>query len=561
MRARLFALVLAFAGVARAQEDPKETARVLFESGVAHFDRGEWSAALADFLRSKEVFPTRSATKNAAICLRKEGRFDEALDTLEELLRTYADLSPADRAFAEAEIASLRGAVGFVDLANGEPGAQIVIDARPRGTYPTAPLRVSAGTHEVRVYKEGFAPIVRRVDVAGRAIVAVDAKLAPLVEGGRLAVTESSGASMDVIVDDVVVGKSPWEGPLAVGHHTIALRGEGDLGTAPVDADVRLRDVARLNLQAVPLEGALRVTATNPPGALLSIDGVNVGHGTWEGKLALGPHRVEVAAEGFVPKREIAVLEKGNRVALAVGLDRDLTSPLWRASHPSRPFVEVDAGVPLGLVYGGDVRAGSANLPAGFAATVRGGYQLSSGLVFAVEAGYLLLSASTHGRAADLAPKGLAPDRGTVDDLLALRGFRIGPSAGYRFEENALRLTVRLGAGLFFGDAVDGRTGTFQTAGGASFPVSVSETSRAVYAYVAPEARASYPIGEHLEITASLALIVLGALDQPTWTDRQPVLAAPAGQQGDGVATFGSQSLAGPFLVVALPSLGARWAF
>jgi len=96
---------------------------------------------------------------------------------------------------------------------------------------------------------------------------------------------------------------------------------------------------------------------------------------------------------------------------------------------------------------------------------------------------------------------------------------------------------------------------------GASFPVSVSETSRAVYAYAAPEVRASYAIGEHLEITASLALLVLGALDQPTWIDRQPVLAAPSGQQGDGVATFGAQSLAGPFLLVALPSLGARWAF
>src|SRR5450432_1080494 len=123
-------------------EDRREQARVLFESGLAHFDRGESSAALADFLRSRDLFPTRSATKNAAVCLRKEGRFDEALDMLEDLLRSFANLPAKDRAFAESEIETLRGSVGALDLAGAEPGAAIVVDGRARGTYPpTAPLR------------------------------------------------------------------------------------------------------------------------------------------------------------------------------------------------------------------------------------------------------------------------------------------------------------------------------------------------------------------------------------------------------------------------------------
>ena len=79
-------------------EERRAQARALFESGLGHFDRGEWSAALADFLRSREIFPTRSATKNAAVCLRKEARFDEALDMFEELLRAFTDLSARDRA-------------------------------------------------------------------------------------------------------------------------------------------------------------------------------------------------------------------------------------------------------------------------------------------------------------------------------------------------------------------------------------------------------------------------------------------------------------------------------
>jgi hypothetical protein len=251
---------------------------------------------------------------------------------------------------------------------------------------------------------------------------------------------------------------------------------------------------------------------------------------------------------------------------MTIALERDLTSPLWRAVHPSRPFVELDLGVPLGLTYGGDVRAGctgecSAAFPVGFAATAHAGYQLSSGLAFGLDAGYLMVSANTKGRATDLSPQGLAPDHGTTDDDLALHGFRFGPSAAYRFEDFAVHLTLRFGVGLFLGDAVDGRTGTFKTAAGAPFPVGVSETSHATYAYLAPEVRASYPLGEHFELDAGVALMVLGAFDQPTWLDRQPVLAAPPGQQGDGVAKFGSQSLAGSFIVLAVPSIGARYAF
>src|SRR5262249_3767545 len=113
---------------AQENADAREQARALFETGLAHFDRGEWSAALADFLHSREVFATRTASMNAAICLRKEGRFDEALELLEDVLRTYTDLAANERAFTEKEIGELRLSVGSIDLSDGEPGASIVID-------------------------------------------------------------------------------------------------------------------------------------------------------------------------------------------------------------------------------------------------------------------------------------------------------------------------------------------------------------------------------------------------------------------------------------------------
>ena len=544
--------------------DKRAQARASFDSGVVHFDRGESSAALADFLRSRELFPTRAATKNAAVCMRRENRFDEALDMFEELLR-FPDLSPADRAFAESQSAELRGAVGALEIAGAEPGASIVVDGRARGTYPPpAPLRVSAGTHVVRVYADGFVPFERRVDVAGRQVVALDAKLAPLTEGGRLVVTEATNKALDVVVDNVVVGKSPWEGTLAVGPHTVALRGENDEGTPPASAAVRLRDVTHLNLSAEPLDATLRI-APVPATANVSLDGVLVGQGVWEGKLRSGAHKIEIGADGFLTQTRQTTIAKGERGAVTVTLERDPESALFRAAHPPRVFAEIDAAPAIGLAFGGDARGActggcSADVPFGFGVAIHGGYELSSGLALGIDAGFMALAAGTSGRSASLTPKGLAPEQGTIDEAIYLRGFRVGPSVAYRVGER-FPFTVRLGAGVFFGSASDGRTSTgdaFQTAAGTKYGVSVSESATASYAYLAPEARIGYRIVGRFEVSIGLALLAFVALDQPAWKDASPVL---AGTPGDGLSTFGHQTTTGTFLLTALPSIGVHQAF
>lgn len=560
-----------FATIASAQApdaevDAKRTqARALFESGIAHFDRGEFSAALADFVRSREILPTRSATKNAGVCLRREGRYDEALEMFEALLREFKDLPPADRSFAEKEIESLRGLVGSLEITGAEPGASIVIDGRARGDYPPpAPLRVPAGSHVVRVYKEGFAPFERRVDVASRQVVLLDAKLPALTQAGRLSVTEASGASLDVVVDNVVVGRTPWEGTVASGAHTVMLRGEGDLGTQPATTSVKLGDVTRLALAAEPLTSSLRVVPV-PAGATVSIDAVVVGQGVWEGKLREGAHRVEVAAEGFLPTRKDVRLAKDERSAVTVSLERDPSSPLWRRSHPARVFVGADLGPFVGVAYGGDVRdactgACSADVPLGVAVTARGGYELSSGITLGLDVGYLLVSAGVNERPAQVLPRGLAPNQGSTSESLGLRGIRFGPSVGYHFGEG-LPVSLRFGGGLFLGSAVDARRGRFTTSGGASYEIDVSESAAATYLYLAPEARIAKRLGSHVELGAGVAVLALLSLEQPAWRNEQTVLAAPPGQQGDGVGTFARESIAGSFILGVVPGVDVRYSF
>jgi hypothetical protein len=562
-------LVLAFASAASAEpsggEDREAQARAFFASGVAHFDRGEMSAALADFLRSRELFPSRVATINAAICLRKENRFDEALDLYEEVLRTYADLDPNDRGFTTKEIAELKPLVGAIEFSTGEAGASIVIDGRERGIYPpSGPLRVAAGPHVVRAYKTGFLQLERGIVVAGRQILSFDATLTPLAASGRLVVTEVSGRVFALVVDNVEIGRTPFEGSLPVGRHVVALRGESDEGTAPVDALIAQGEVTTLGLAAEKLDSALRVVPT-PAGALVSIDGVVVGHGVWEGKLRSGPHTIEVAAEGYAAQKQSEVLAKGTRSSVEVGLERDVTSTLWLKKNPARVFAEIDGGPGVGFAFGGEVRSScagscSAQVPIGVGATLHGGYQFSSGLAIGVDAGLLALAAGTTGRSTELTPQGGGSNAGTADDALYLRGFRVGPSVGYRFGED-VPITLRLGVGMFVGSGGDARTGTFTTSGGGRYDVSVSESARAIYVYAAPEVRMGKRLGPRFDVSGGLAFHVLAAVEAPSWSDVQAVNAAPAGQRGDGIATFGAQSMAGTFVFAAVPSIGARYAF
>ncbi|WP_438023767.1 PEGA domain-containing protein [Sorangium sp. So ce233] len=144
-------------------------ARAHFERGVALLHANDWAAALGEFLLSRRLYPTPKATNNAAVCLRELGRFDEALEMVESLLAEFPALSPEMRVAAEGEAARLRGLVGAVVIEGAEPGAALLVDGRRRGELPLrAPLRLDAGSHRIRVVKEGFEPFEADVEVAPR---------------------------------------------------------------------------------------------------------------------------------------------------------------------------------------------------------------------------------------------------------------------------------------------------------------------------------------------------------------------------------------------------------
>jgi hypothetical protein len=490
----------------------KEEARAHFEKGVALVKEQAWAAALAEFLISRARFPTRAATNNAAFALRKLQRFDEALDMYELLLRDFPNLPPDEHVAAQREVAELRGLVGTVEIAGAEPGAAIAVDGQARGEFPPlSPLRVGAGAHTVRLFKEGFEPVEARVDVAGGQTAKVTAPMHKLAASGRLKVAEQAGRELDVVVDNVVVGKTPWEGLVAVGAHTVLLRGQDNGGTQPANAPVTAGQLTSLTLRAEPLEGALRVDPT-PAGADVTIDAVPVGRGQWAGRLRAGAHKVEVAEAGFLTLTRTVTLERGGREVVTARLERDPDAGVWK--KPSRWMIDLSAWAVIVPSLGGDLDPGH-TLGAGAMGTLHAGYELGSGFGFGLTGGYLVSFQRSSGRSTTLQPVGpLPPQHGTATDQLRLSGGIVGATGSYGFGET-VTVRFRLGAGALLGSVRDVRQGTFTPRTGKAYETyPVEDAPAARYFYADPEVRLGWRFAKHFEARIGVELWLLFAITQ-----------------------------------------------
>jgi hypothetical protein len=555
----------AAAAAAAAADGPtpeaKAEARVHFDKGLVLLRESAFSAALAEFLLSLDLFPRPNSTLNAAFCLRKLQRYDESLDRYEQFLRDFQNIPPNDKVNAQRAIADLRGLVGTIDIDGAEPGSLISISGASRGEFPpVAPLRVGAGSQLVRVFKEGYEPYETRVDVAGGQLVRVSAKMHALKASGRLKVAEAGGRTVDVIVDNSVMGQAPWEGVLAVGTHMVMLRGQGKLGTQPVSTQIKSGQNATLALRAEELDGALRVVPT-PSGALVAIDSVDIGSGNWSGRVKSGAHKVEISAPGFVKEIRDVKVEPGGIGVVTAALERDDDAPQWQ--KPSKIFVDASAGLAVAPSFGGAVSeacketcTGGSGI--GAIVKIHAGYERGSGFGLGITLGYLAAFQDTTNRTADLVPafnQDAISGQGT--DRLRLSGFAAGAHLSIRYGEK-IPFLARVSGGVLLANVRDERSGSFQ-ARTTGKPITIAPVPFAIdstYAFVNPEIRLGYHFTERFEASLGLQAFVLIATSQPRWDSKIELDA-----QDEGIATFKDDTLTGPFVFFLVPSLSARYNF
>jgi hypothetical protein len=528
VRARVAALgaiaALASAPTEACAQDPQPAtpndslvqAKALFKSGLALLDVGDYEGALEQFERSRALVPGKGNTIDVAICLDRLGRYDEALEAYEDALAHYADqLGPEERASIAPALGALKNRTGSLEIAANVDGA-VVVDTRARGKLPrTTPLRLLAGSHVVRVIKEGYATCEKEVELAAGVTSSVACTLAPLAETGKLRLEDPSNPEAAVYVDGALLGTAPWEGTLSPGPHLVWITKDGR-GTGPTRAMVVKGQTALVRLDSQPL-GPPAAIDVEPRTAELTLDDVPLGASHWRGPLPLGMHRIAASEPGYLART--GILAEPNAAApapkLLLRLAIDANHPRWPKSIGSA-VVGVFGGPAFGGGFGGDAeaRCPSACSPSphalGLIVGARAGFGFTNGLTLSVEGGYLRVETSFARtiKASWSDDVSTHPITYALNDDVLIRGPFFGGSVGVRRTiRGPFALVARTTFAAWIATSTDPITGV-EMAGGRSTSIGVTDMNEritSVALLVMPELGAEVKLGP-VRLGASLAL-------------------------------------------------------
>lgn len=499
-------------------------AKELHRRGIKMLQAGDEERALEYFRKSRSLYPSTQNITNEAVCLHRLGRYDEALEVYEVLLTQYAEgLDAEDRAAIGPAMAELRGKVGSVWVsANVE--ASVLIDGRERGKLPLRnPIRVLDGRRRVRVVRTGYEPFEATVEVAIGQTVNVDAKLAPLTEVGTLRVEDEAGKKVDVYVDGVKVGTTPWEGLLGPGEHLVWTR-LGDMGSGLSAVTVVEGQIAMVRTGVLELGPEVRVTV-QPRTAAIEVDGIGVGAGSWAGQLPAGEHAITLFEAGYHTKTERIFSRKGDApLVINVRLDIDPDHPRWPSAFDGDFWLGISAGLPLSGSIGSGAeddcpsRCTSDPVVYGIMAEGRAGYRFPVGLSLEIAGGYLWFNKKLDRTLTDSFTHQDQTYSVTyeIQDDIAVRGPWVGPGVSYRMKlSDSFALLGRTTLGVFFSVASDDVQGTARTTGE---PVATElgnrDPQRQVTLFVMPEIGAHGMFGP-VDLGLSLGLAFFPFIEGP----------------------------------------------
>jgi hypothetical protein len=498
-----------------------EEARAELRKGLALFQAGDPERALGFFLRSRAIFPAKGNTLDAAICLDRLARYDEALELYEEVVATFGTaFNDDERTSVPRAMTALRGRVGSLVVLANVDGA-VVVDGRARGKLPlAAALRVMPGRHQVRVLKDQYATFEQYVEVQLGAPVSIDARLEPLQASGGLRVEDGTLPDALVLVDGVVLGAAPWEGHLSPGDHLVSTR-KGNSGSAPTRASVLQGQTTLIRLSSSPLGPVRRLTVT-PRTAELSLNGVALGKGRWEGPLPEGTYVLEASEEGYVARSTTfrQGVESGpTDEATSLALPVDEQSPRWPRKPSGRVVVGAIVGYGAGRSFAGDAESSCPGACAhdgavnGLLVGARVAYAFPFRVGLEVAGGHLSLNNTVSRSVASGVLLGASPVTYSLHDLLRFNAYFFGGAVSY-WAPIAPRWAIRsrITAGLLAAQVTDVLTGNAVASSG-SAPLGITGAGTTLPSYpffVMPE------LGVELAVGAVRLGIELGALFVPS---------------------------------------------
>ena len=304
---KLLAVLALFAALAQAHparaDDTADEADFRFRRGATLYRSGHVEEALGEFLASNHLVRNRNVIFNIARCFEQLKMFNEAWRFYSEVLN---DEMPAeDRKDLEASLERLKPSLALLEVKTDPPGATVYVNRKDLGARGQTPLvlALKPGKETAIVEAPGYRPLRADVVLAIGKTAHVGSELERIY--GALE-TLGDPAKFELRVDDA-------EGPILMakngtaqvlpGHHTVYASANGYV-TQQLSIEIAPEETARLKfkLSPVPAPSGTLVVKANLDGALVRIDGTEVGFTPLvkEGVLA-GARKIEISYEGREP--------------------------------------------------------------------------------------------------------------------------------------------------------------------------------------------------------------------------------------------------------------------
>ncbi|MEZ4326318.1 MAG: PEGA domain-containing protein [Polyangiales bacterium] len=301
-----FAWLSGFVSVAHA--DDAAEARFHDARARAYFEARDFSRAIEEFLWAQRIAPNPRLLYNVALCFQQLRDAENAFSYFAEYLSQEDSLEGHEtrRAVAERAMDGLRTQVARVQIVSDPPGATIHVDTPDHGSYGVTPrlVALSPGTHRIMLSRDGFEHASVVVELVQGHEESVDRSLVRIV--GTLRLTSRATIPVQVRTPDgtlVAEGVAPGDLVLAPGAYTVSGRDDTFEVVATVATVVANETVdVRLSVVDVPVPVGDATVTANTAGALLLLDGVEVGFApALVRDLPAGRHRLRIEEPGRDP--------------------------------------------------------------------------------------------------------------------------------------------------------------------------------------------------------------------------------------------------------------------
>jgi hypothetical protein len=165
-----------------------------------------------------------------------------------------------------------------------------------------------------------------------------------LVGAVRLEVNEPDAS---VALDGVTVGNTPLPAALVVdlGEHRVRVSKPG-FESVEKAFETTGGSEDKLKILLVPRATAAHLTVVVEQGAMVAVDGRQIGLGPYDGKLAPGTHELRVTSPGKTPYQSSVELREGEARTLQVTLVSEVKATTW-------PWIAGGVAVGAGALVGG----------------------------------------------------------------------------------------------------------------------------------------------------------------------------------------------------------------